>query len=42
MTKPPCEASASKKPPLNGWFGIGIVLITMTVSFVMAYAYLLL
>lgn len=41
MTKPSHEASTSKKPPLNGWLGIGIVLITMTISFFVAYAYLL-
>ncbi|TCP67413.1 hypothetical protein [Sphingomonas sp. PP-CE-1G-424] len=41
MTKPPRETSASTKPPLNGWLGIGIVLVTMTISFFVAYAYLL-
>jgi len=41
MTKSSREASKSKKPPLNGWLGIGIVLVTMTISFFVAYAYLL-
>ena len=35
------EASTSKKPPINGWLGIGIVLVTMTISFFVAYARLL-
>jgi hypothetical protein len=41
MTKPFYEASISKKPPLKGWVGMGRVLITMTISFFVAYAYLL-
>ena len=41
MTKPFYETSTSKKPLLKGWLGIGILLVTMTISFFVAYAYLL-
>jgi hypothetical protein len=41
MTKPAREASISNKPPRNSWLGIGIVLVTMTISFFAVYTYLL-
>ena len=41
MIKPPRDASILNRPPRNVSFGIGIVLVTLTISFFAAYAYLL-